>query len=59
MAQFDKLDRLLDQFVEEGLPGCAMQIVKNGETIYEKYAGYDDAHPAPVPKTLKVMVSKF
>ena len=27
--------------------------------LHEKYAGYDDAHPAPVPKTLKVMVSKF
>lgn len=51
MAQFDKLDRLLDQFVEEGLPGCAMQIVKNGETIYEKYAGYADLeNKKPVTK---------
>ena len=42
MAQFDKLDQLLEQFVAEGLPGCAMQIVQHGKTIYEKYCGYAD-----------------
>ena len=42
MAKFDKLDRLLKQFVEEGLPGCAMKIVQHGDTIFEGYYGYAD-----------------
>ena len=42
MAKFDKLDRLLESFVAEGLPGCAMQIVQHGETVYERYVGYAD-----------------
>ncbi|MBQ8995814.1 MAG: serine hydrolase [Oscillospiraceae bacterium] len=51
MANFEKLDRLLEGFVEDGLPGCAMQIVKDGETIYEKYFGYADVeNKKPVTK---------
>ena len=42
MARFDKLDRLLQSFVDNGLPGCAMEIVKNGEKIYEGYFGSAD-----------------
>lgn len=42
MANYQKLDNLLKQFIEEGLPGCAMKIVQHGETIFEGYYGYAD-----------------
>ena len=42
MADFKDLDALLQGFVEDGLPGCAMQIAQAGKTIYEGYFGYAD-----------------
>ncbi len=40
MATFKDLDALLQKFVDDGLPGCGMQIVRKGETLYENYFGY-------------------
>lgn len=42
MADFKDLDALLQSFVDGGLPGCAMQIARRGETIYENYFGCSD-----------------
>ena len=42
MARTSELDRLLESFVEGGLPGCGMKITQRGETIYEGYFGYAD-----------------
>ena len=42
MATLKQLDALLQSFVENGLPGCALQIARRGETIYEGYFGYAD-----------------
>lgn len=42
MATFENLDRLLQRFAAKTVPGCACVIMRNGETIYEGYAGYAD-----------------
>jgi len=42
MAKFSDLDKLLQGFVDGGLPGCGMQITQKGKTIYEGYFGYSD-----------------
>jgi CubicO group peptidase (beta-lactamase class C family) len=42
MADFKDLDALLQDFVDGGLPGCAMQIAQAGKTIYEGYFGCAD-----------------
>ncbi len=42
MSNFKDLDRLLQQYVDDGLPGCGMVIAKNGEVLYENYFGYAD-----------------
>ena len=42
MADFRDLDALLQNFVDGGLPGCALQIARGGQTIYEGYFGYAD-----------------
>ena len=48
MATWKDLDALLQSFVDGAprsagpLPGCGMQVTKNGETIYEGYFGYAD-----------------
>jgi CubicO group peptidase (beta-lactamase class C family) len=42
MANFSQLDKLLQSFVDGGLPGCALQIAQKGKTIYEGYFGYSD-----------------
>ena len=42
MADFTKMDKLLARFAENTVPGCACVIMKNGEPIYEGYAGYAD-----------------
>lgn len=34
-----KLDRLLERFVEEGVPGCALSVSYRGETVYTGYIG--------------------
>jgi CubicO group peptidase (beta-lactamase class C family) len=38
--QLNKLDLIATQDVPQNSPGIAVGIVKNGEIIYEKYAGY-------------------
>ena len=49
MATFENLDRLLQRFAAKTVPGCACVIMRNGETIYEGYAGYADLEKkAPV-----------
>ena len=42
MSNFEDLDRLLQKYVDDGLPGCALQIARKGVTIYEKYFGWAD-----------------
>ena len=42
MATYKHLDALLQSFVENGLPGCSLQIAQRGETLYEGYFGYAD-----------------
>ncbi len=42
MAKFKELDKLLSRFAEKTVPGCACVIMKDGESIYEGYAGYAD-----------------
>lgn len=51
MATSKDIDRLLQQFLEEGVPGCALQIAQRGKTIYEGYTGYADVEAkTPVTK---------
>ena len=40
MSDFSTIDRLLQGFVDGGLPGCAMEIARNGETLYRGFFGY-------------------
>ena len=42
MSNAKDLDRLLQGFVDRGLPGCAMKVVARGNTLYEGYFGYAD-----------------
>ena len=42
MSDTKHLDRLLQGFVDGGLPGCALQISQRGKTIYEGYFGCAD-----------------
>jgi CubicO group peptidase (beta-lactamase class C family) len=42
MADFKKMDRLLEEFAAKSVPGCACTIMKNDEIIYEGYTGYAD-----------------
>lgn len=42
MSDFSSLDKLLCNFTEHGLPGCALQIAQNGQILYEGYFGYAD-----------------
>ncbi len=42
MADFSHLDRLLESFVENGLPGCGCAIARDGKIIYESYHGWAD-----------------
>lgn len=40
MSTVKDIDSLLQGFVDNGLPGCSLQIAQNGQTIYEGYFGY-------------------
>lgn len=42
MSSVKDIDRLLQDFVDGGLPGCALMITRRGETLYEGYFGYAD-----------------
>ena len=46
MANFKDLDRLLQKYVDEGLPGCGCMIAKRGEVLYENYFGWADIENA-------------
>jgi len=51
MASFKDLDRLLQGFVDGGLPGCGLKMTRNGECVYEGYFGYADVEKkTPVTK---------
>lgn len=42
MADFKELDRLLQQYIDDGLPNCSCIIAKKGEILYENYFGWAD-----------------
>lgn len=42
MADFKKMDRLLQEFASKTVPGCACSIMKDEEILYEGYTGYSD-----------------
>lgn len=42
MATTRDIDRLLESFVERGLPGCSLKVMQRGKTLYEGYFGYTD-----------------
>ena len=42
MSNFKDLEKLLEKYVEDGLPGCGIQISQRGETLYENYFGWAD-----------------
>lgn len=42
MSTTKDLDRLLQGFVDGGLPGCSLQIAQRGNVLYEGYFGYAD-----------------
>lgn len=52
MSTVKDLDRLLQGFVDGGLPGCGLKVTRRGETVYEGYFGYSDAQ-AKTPLTAK------
>lgn len=52
MSTVKDIDKLLQGFVDDGLPGCGLQITQRGKTIYEGYFGYADVK-AKSPLTKK------
>ena len=42
MATVKDMDRLLQSFVDGGLPGCGLKITRRVETVYEGYFGWAD-----------------
>ena len=43
------LDRLLQSFIDRGIPGCSLHVMQSGKTLYEGYFGVTDLdHPTPV-----------
>ena len=42
MSDFKNLDRLLQKYVDDGLPNCSCMIAKKGEILYENYFGWAD-----------------
>lgn len=50
MSATKDLDLLLNHFIEKGIPGCALQVVQNGTTLYEGYFGYADTDQTPITK---------
>ena len=42
MANFKDLDRLLQGFVDSGVPGCTLHVTQRGKMIYEGYFGWAD-----------------
>lgn len=50
MSDFKNLDRLLQKYIDDGLPNCSCMIAKKGEILYENYFGWADKENA-VPLT--------
>lgn len=51
MATVKDIDRLLESFVEKGLPGCSLKVMQRGTTLYEGYFGVADRDTkAPVTR---------
>ena len=42
MSKFNDLSSLLKSFTENGLPGCACGVAKDGKVLYEGYYGMAD-----------------
>lgn len=42
MSTKKDVDNLLQSFVNRGLPGCSLHVIKRGETLYEGYFGVSD-----------------
>ena len=42
MADFRDLDRLLQKYVDDGLPNASCVIARKGEILYENYFGWAD-----------------
>ncbi len=42
MADFKELDRLLQKYVDDGLPSCGCVIARKEEILYENYFGWAD-----------------
>lgn len=40
--KYENVDRLLQGFVDQGLPGCTLHIAQHGKTLYEGCCGYAD-----------------
>ena len=40
--KYENVDRLLQGFVDQGLPGCTLHIAQHGKTLYEGCFGYAD-----------------
>ncbi len=40
--KYENVDRLLQSFVDQGLPGCTLHIAQHGKTLYEGCFGYAD-----------------
>jgi CubicO group peptidase (beta-lactamase class C family) len=52
MADFKDLDKLLQKYVDDGMPGASCVIAKKGEILYENYFGWADIENK-VPLTRK------
>lgn len=49
MSSTKDLDRLLQSFINRGIPGCSLHVVQRGKTLYEGYFGVTDLdNPTPV-----------
>lgn len=49
MSTAKDLDRLLQSFIDRGIPGCSLHVMQSGKTLYEGYFGVTDIHsPTPV-----------
>ncbi|MDR2933264.1 MAG: beta-lactamase family protein [Oscillospiraceae bacterium] len=46
MPDFKHLDALLQDFIQNGLPGCGCAVAKDGKVLYEGYHGFADIETA-------------
>ncbi|MEL6846812.1 MAG: serine hydrolase domain-containing protein, partial [Bacteroidota bacterium] len=42
------LDQIVADNVDEGAPGLAMGIIRNGKVVYQKYAGVSNLDPVTI-----------